>query len=103
MPERHERKAARPPQPEGASPTAETFELAFTKLEESVRRLEAGQLTLDEATRLYEEGMRLAKRCNELLSRAELRITRLQSDFAEQMAMVDEDGENGEEKADGAG
>lgn len=74
----------------GPAAQGETFEQAFTRLEESVRRLEAGQLTLDEATKIYEEGMRLAKRCNELLSRAELRITRLQSEFAEQMSMVDE-------------
>lgn len=77
------------PAPGVAAAQGETFEQAFTRLEESVRRLEAGQLTLDEATKIYGEGMRLAKRCNELLSRAELRITRLQSEFAEQMSMVD--------------
>ena len=53
-----------------------------------VRNLEAGQLSLDEASGLFEEGMRLAKRCNELLSHAELRITRLRSQFAEQMDLV---------------
>jgi len=67
---------------------AENFEQAFSKLEEAVRRLEDGNLSLDEATRLYEEGMRLAKRCNELLSGAELRVSRLQTEFAEQMSMV---------------
>lgn len=88
MPPRSDKKNTAASQEAAAQ--GETFEQAFTRLEESVRRLEAGQLTLDEATKIYEEGMRLAKRCNELLSRAELRITRLQSEFAEQMSMVDE-------------
>lgn len=64
------------------------FEDAFTKLEETVRNLEAGPLALDESTRLFEEGMGLAKRCNELLSATELRVTRLQTAFAEQMRFV---------------
>ncbi|MSQ09094.1 MAG: exodeoxyribonuclease VII small subunit [Dehalococcoidia bacterium] len=85
-----------------ASSQGETFEQAFTRLEESVRRLEAGQLTLDDATKIYEEGMRLAKRCSELLARAELRITRLQSEFADQMSLVDEPPEK-EDGADGEG
>ena len=68
-----------------------SFEDAFTKLEDTVRKLEAGPLTLDESTRLFEDGMGLAKRCNELLSATELRVTRLQSAFAEQMRFVPDD------------
>ena len=67
---------------------AATFESSFTRLEEVVRRLEEGGLTLDEASGLFEEGMKLAKACNELLSNAELKITRLKSNFAEQMNLV---------------
>ena len=47
-------------------------------------------LTLDEATKLFDRGMRLAKACNELLTAAELKITRLQRSFGEQMAMIDD-------------
>ncbi len=65
-----------------------TFESSFTRLEEVVRKLEEGRLTLDEASGLFEEGMKLAKSCNELLSSAELKITRLKSNFAEQMDLV---------------
>ena len=68
-----------------------SFEQAFEQLEQSVRKLEAGQLSLAEATDLFEEGMKLAKRCNELLSTTELRVSRLQTAFAEQMRLVDED------------
>ena len=81
--------------PKPARTRAATFETAFTQLEEVVRRLEAGQLTLSDATKLFEDGMKLAKQCNELLSSAELRISRLKSQFAEQMNLVaEEDGED---------
>ena len=67
-----------------------TFEEAFTQLREIVTKLESGGLTLDEASELFEEGMQLAKSCNELLSAAELKITRLQRTFGEQMSLIDE-------------
>ena len=72
----------------GAPPPAKSFENAFANLEEVVRKLEAGGLSLDEATNLFESGMKLATKCNEILSSAELKITRLQANFAEQMNLV---------------
>jgi len=68
-----------------------TFEQAFARLEETVRQLESGKLSLDESMRLFEQGMALSKRCHELLSTAELKVTRLQSAFAEQMKFLQED------------
>ena len=50
-----------------------TFEDAFTELRTTVEALEAGNLSLEDATSLYEKGMRLAKQCNEQLSKAERR------------------------------
>jgi exodeoxyribonuclease VII small subunit len=79
---------------------AATFESSFTRLEEVVRKLEEGGLTLDEASGLFEEGMKLAKTCNELLSGAELKITRLKSTFAEQMNLVPEDPESDDDAED---
>jgi exodeoxyribonuclease VII small subunit len=67
------------------------FEDAFSRLEDAVRKLETGPLSLDNSIRLFEEGMGLAKRCNELLSATELKMTRLQSAFAEQMRFVPEE------------
>jgi len=81
-----------------ANKRAEGFEEAFSKLEETVRRLEDGNLSLDEATGLFEEGMRLAKRCNELLTRAELKVSRLQTEFAEQMSLVPDEAEEPEDE-----
>ncbi|MGZ3581822.1 MAG: exodeoxyribonuclease VII small subunit [Ktedonobacterales bacterium] len=56
------------------------FEEALGRLDETVNALESGQLPLEEALRLYEEGVRLARRCQEMLDRAELRIQRLSLD-----------------------
>jgi exodeoxyribonuclease VII small subunit len=54
-----------------------SFELAFGELEATVQRLEAGELTLEEAIALYERGMRLASHCNQVLDDAELQVKRL--------------------------
>ncbi len=64
-----------------------------------MRKLETGGLSLDEATNLFESGMKLATKCNEILSTSELKITRLQANFAEQMNLVpsDDDGADNED------
>jgi len=54
-----------------------TFEELYRELEETVRRLEAGDLTLDESLALFERGTTLAERCNVLLDSAELRVRQL--------------------------
>jgi exodeoxyribonuclease VII small subunit len=54
-----------------------SFEEAFERLETTVRRLDDGELTLEEAITLYEEGMRLAGYCNEALDAAELQVEQL--------------------------
>jgi exodeoxyribonuclease VII small subunit len=43
-----------------------------------VARLEAGELPLNEALALYEEGVAVAAACQRLLDQAELRIQELQ-------------------------
>jgi exodeoxyribonuclease VII small subunit len=60
----------------------EDFETLYKRLEETVSRLEEGGLTLDQSIELYEEGMKLAKRCQELLRDADLKVTKLQEEFA---------------------
>ena len=70
-----------------ASATELTFEQALARLDETVRALEAGDLPLDEATRLYERGMKLAQTCNEMLASAELRITKIRTAYGEQMRL----------------
>ncbi len=68
-----------------------SFEDAFTRLESVVRRLESGQMSLDQSTALFEEGMQLAKTCTEMLNGAELKIQRLQQGLAEQLNLVSDE------------
>ena len=74
-----------------------SFEQAYGRLEETVHTLEEGGLSLAEATRLFEEGMHLARICNELLTSTELRITRLQTAYGEQMRLLTEEKEESAE------
>jgi len=60
----------------------ETFEHLYTRLEEAVARLEQGGLPLEQAIALYEEGMTLARQCQDRLDDAELKITKLRESFA---------------------
>lgn len=66
-----------------------TFEEAFTELEETVRKLEAGGLTLEDSLALYERGQALAARCNAQLDAAQLRIVQLSPDGEESPFEVD--------------
>ena len=61
-----------------------TFEEAFCELEETVRRLEAGGLTLKESIALYERGQALAAHCSRHLDQAELRVRQLTAEAAEE-------------------
>ena len=63
-----------------------TFEEAFQRLEELVQTLEEGKLSLEDTSRLYEEGMDLARLCNRMLNATELRITELRDSFMEEMS-----------------
>ena len=57
------------------------FEDAFRRLDEIAERMEAGGLTLTEATARYEQGMKLVQHCNQLLDSAELEITTLRDNY----------------------
>jgi len=57
--------------------TEPTFEQAFQQLEEVVRQLESGELTLEQSLALFEEGMHLAKLCESKLDQAEQKVSRL--------------------------
>lgn len=61
-------------------PTTLSFEDALRALEQIVRRLESGDVPLDESISLYAQGEELRKRCAERLQAAEARIARLTVD-----------------------
>ena len=83
-----------PAEPMTADPDASadlTFEQAMTRLDDTVRALEAGDLPLDEAVRLYERGMKLARLSSEMLAAAELKVTQIQTAYGEQMRLPAQD------------
>jgi exodeoxyribonuclease VII small subunit len=65
------------------------FEEAFRLLNQKVQALEKGGLTLDEATRLFEEGVELVKQCNQLLSQAELKVEQLKEAYGDYLPSED--------------
>lgn len=56
------------------------FEVALKELEETVNRLESGDLTLEEALSLFERGQQLALHCTTQLETAALRVEQLTSE-----------------------
>jgi exodeoxyribonuclease VII small subunit len=56
------------------------FETQLAALERIVRELERGELPLEESLRLFEDGVRLARECQERLNKAERRIEILMRD-----------------------
>jgi exodeoxyribonuclease VII small subunit len=50
------------------------FEAAIAELETIVKRLEAGELTLEQSLELYERGVQLSRFCHSRLEEAERRI-----------------------------
>ena len=50
------------------------FEKSISELEASVKRLEEGELTLEESIKEYKKGMDLAAYCSEVLKKAEQEI-----------------------------
>jgi exodeoxyribonuclease VII small subunit len=58
----------------------ERFEEALNKLEKIVSKLEKGDIPLEESLKLFEEGIRLSRLCNQKLDEAEKRVEVLLKD-----------------------
>jgi exodeoxyribonuclease VII small subunit len=56
------------------APKKGDFERSLGRLEEVVKRLESTELSLDEAMKLFEEGVTLSRECQKQLEEAEGRI-----------------------------
>ena len=52
-----------------------TFEAAVTRLDEIVRLLERGEVSVEESLKLFEEGASLMKKCSVILDKAEQKVT----------------------------
>lgn len=57
-----------------------SFEDIMKKLEIIANELESGELNLDESLKEFEEGIKLSKECNDILEKAEKKISILVSD-----------------------
>lgn len=53
------------------------FEQSLMRLDEIVRRMERGDVALEEALTLFEEGTGLVSSCTKLLDEAELKVLQL--------------------------
>jgi exodeoxyribonuclease VII small subunit len=56
---------------------AMSFEDALAELEQIVRRLEGGQVKLDDAIHSYERGAQLKQHCEQKLNEAQQRVDRI--------------------------
>ena len=51
-----------------------SFETALERLQQMVKKMESGELSLEDALKHFEEGVRLARVCQDHLSVAEQRV-----------------------------
>jgi exodeoxyribonuclease VII small subunit len=70
------------------------FETALKNLEEIVKKLENGELSLDSALALFEEGIKLSRFCHTKLEEAERRVEILLKNGSSQMRAVPFESEN---------
>ena len=59
---------------------SESFEEALAVLEESVQRLEAGELKLEEALEVFEKGVAASRTCSQWLDQTRERVQVLTAD-----------------------
>jgi exodeoxyribonuclease VII small subunit len=72
-----------------------SFESSLASLETIVSNLERGDLALEESLKLFEDGIRLARECQDRLNQAERRIELLMRDNEGRPAVSDFEGGGG--------
>ena len=74
-----------------------SFEKIIERLGETVQVLETGGLGLDDTIKLFENGMKMARVCSEMLAAAELRVSRIKTtyglsmDYEQEEDLIQED------------
>lgn len=74
------------------------FEKRLKRLEDIVEKMEAGDLSLDDSMKLFEEGVKLSRECQSQLSQAEQKVKVLLSVDSEGRPAV-RDFDEGEDEA----
>ncbi len=57
--------------------TQPSFEDSLSKLEKIVEQMESGDLKLEDSLKLFEDGMKLTKECNQRLNEIEKKVKQL--------------------------
>ena len=78
---------ANPPKTAGTPRSAIAFEEALSKLEGIVESMESDELPLEQLLAKFEDGVRLAKVCQEKLADAELKIQQLEKTAAGELKL----------------
>ncbi len=73
-----------------------TFDAAMERLEDVVARLESGDLELEQALALYEEGVALVRNCAKQLEEARQKVQQLQLSPTGEVSLVEFDADGGE-------
>lgn len=81
---------------------AKSFETSLSELEEIVRKLEDGDLQLEESLKLFEAGVHLSRECHERLAAAERRIEALLRETNGEIKLHEITAENENEASDDA-
>ncbi|MBO8159192.1 exodeoxyribonuclease VII small subunit [Thermosyntropha sp.] len=68
-----------------------TFEMAIKRLENIVKDLEMGDLSLEESIKVFEEGIKLSLFCRKELEKADARIKQLLRNAQGEIELVDFD------------
>jgi exodeoxyribonuclease VII small subunit len=75
--------------PSEPAAVAANFEQALDELDALVRRMESGELSLDESIAAYRRGAELARYCQARLAQAELDIKQLEGDLLKPLNAAD--------------
>ena len=65
---------------EEGTPSGETLEAAFGKLDQMLETLESSDVSLEDSFRLYKEGMELLNECSQKIDRVEKKMLQMNED-----------------------
>ncbi|MFO7914446.1 MAG: exodeoxyribonuclease VII small subunit [Candidatus Krumholzibacteriales bacterium] len=75
------------------SKEAPDFESSMKRLEEIVSRLENDNVPLEESIALYEEGVKIGRKCREIMDNADRKIRELSGEQKDQVRKIEKDKE----------
>ena len=73
-----------------SKPSEQTFEQALAELEKIVKKMEGGELTLEQALATHKRGLELAKFCQQRLEAAQQQVKVLEGEVLKPLADMGE-------------